>query len=452
MSSEPCPPARPGAVRSAPPGTLGRRRTAGVARTSTLAEAEVDLTAVAANLATVADVAGTGLMAVVKADGFGHGAVPVARAALAAGASWLGVTSTGEALALRAAGLTAPVLSWLHHPDDDFGRLIAADVDLGVSTVPHLHAIADAASRSGRPATVQLKADTGLSRNGANREDWPDLVGWARRYEVAGSVRVRGIWSHLADAETPDCRCVGRQVTAFEEALRIARTAGLRPDLAHLANSAAALAAPATRYDLCRIGLALYGVDPFGGTGAGAYRLRAAMTLRSTVVNVKRVAAGTGVSYGPDRVTERPTTLALLPLGYADGLPRAAEGRAEVWLHGTRRPVVGRIAMDQCVVDAGDLPVAIGDPAVVFGPLRGTDLDDGAVDGGSDRAADAGWPTVAEWAAWARTSPHEILTGIGARIARRYRTAGEAADRPGGSVAPVRSRRTTAGSEGECRG
>ncbi|AVT34685.1 alanine racemase [Plantactinospora sp. BC1] len=379
---------------------------------SALAEAEVDLAAVAANLGTVAAHAGTALMAVVKADGFGHGAVPVARAALAAGASWLGVTSAGEALALRAAGLTAPVLSWLHRPDDDFGRLIGADVDLGVSTVPHLHSIAEAARRSGRPATVQLKADTGLSRNGANRDDWPELVDWARKYEVEGTVRVRGVWSHLAGAETPEGRGVGRQVAAFEEALRIARAAGLRPDLAHLANSAAALAAPATRYDLCRIGLALYGVDPFGAPGAGVYRLRAAMTLRSTVVNVKRVPAGTGVSYGPDRVTERATTLALLPLGYADGLPRTAEGRAEVWLAGTRRPIVGRIAMDQCVVDAGELPVALGDPVVLFGPAR----------------AGFGWPTAAEWAGWARTSPHEILTGIGARVARRYRPARPAAE------------------------
>ncbi|GAB3974368.1 alanine racemase [Plantactinospora veratri] len=136
------------------------------------------------------------------------------------------------------------------------------------------------------------------------------------------------------------------------------------------------------------------------------------MTLRSTVVNVKRVPAGTGVSYGPDRVTERATTLALLPLGYADGLPRAAEGRAEVWLAGTRRPIVGRIAMDQCVVDAGDLPVSIGDPVVLFGPAP----------------AEPGWPTVAQWAAWARTSPHEILTGIGARVARRYRPAGVVAE------------------------
>ncbi|MER7891642.1 alanine racemase [Micromonospora sp. NPDC094482] len=367
-----------------------------------LAEAVVDLEAVAGNVRTIAAVAGTELMAVVKADGFGHGAPMVARAALDAGAGWLGVTSAAEALSLRAAGIAAPTLSWLHHPDEDFRALVAADVDVGVSTTTHLHAVADAAHRLGVPATVQLKVDTGLSRNGAGEHDWPELVGWARKYERDAGVRVRGVWSHLVDADVPGSPALARQVVAFEEALRLARRAGLDPDLVHLANSAAALRAPAARFDLCRIGVALYGVDPFGATGPGEFGLRGAMTLRSSVVNVKRVAAGTGVSYGPEYVTGSPTTLALLPLGFADGLPRAAQGRAEVWLAGRRCPVVGRIAMDQCVVDVGDLPVSVGDPVVVFAPEQ---------DG---HAA----PTVAEWARWAGTNPHEILTGVGARVAR----------------------------------
>ncbi|MFI5924912.1 alanine racemase [Micromonospora sp. NPDC051543] len=368
---------------------------------SALAEAVVDLGAIADNVRRIAAVTGTELMAVVKADGFGHGSAPVARAALRAGATWLGVTSTAEALALRAAGITAPTLSWLHRPDDDFAGLILAGVDVGVSTITHLHALADAALRVGVPATAQLKADTGLTRNGAGRDDWPDLVAWARKYEVEGTVRVRGVWSHLADADVPGAPALAAQVRTFAEALRVARTAGLDPDLVHLANSAAALSAPRTRFDLCRIGLALYGVDPFGAVGPGAFGLHAALTLRTTVVNVKRVPAGTGVSYGPEHVTAAPTTLALLPLGYADGLPRASEGRAEVWLGGRRCPVVGRIAMDQCVVDVGDLAVRIGDPVVVVGTGR----DDDA-------------PTVTEWARWAGTNPHEILTGIGARVGR----------------------------------
>jgi alanine racemase len=371
---------------------------------SALAEALVDLDAIATNVRTIASVTGTDLMAVVKADGFGHGAVQVARAAVRAGASWLGVTSTNEALELRDAGVTAPTLSWLHGPTDDFGKLINAGVDVGVSTTTHLHAVADVVHRLGAPAMVQLKADTGLSRNGAAGDDWPELVGWARKYEREGGIRVRGVWSHLMDADVPGAPELDRQVATFEEALRIARSAGLDPDLVHLANSAAALSAPRTRFDLCRIGIALYGVDPFGATGPGEFGLHAAMTVRTSVVNVKRVPAGTGVSYGPEHVTGAPTTLALLPLGYADGLPRAAGGRAWVWLAGRRCPIVGRIAMDQCVVDAGDLPVAIGDPVVVFGPS----------------AADQDPPTVVEWARWADTNPHEILTGIGARVARDH--------------------------------
>lgn len=363
-----------------------------------LGEAVVDLAAVTSNVRTIAATARTELMAVVKADGFGHGAAPVARAAVAAGAAWLGTTSAAEALALRSAGLTAPILSWLHPPDDDFGRLIAAHVDIGVSSLTHLHAVAAAARHRGAAARVQLKVDTGLSRNGAAAGDWPDLTTWARKYEAEGLLRVRGVWSHLSDPDAAGAASVARQTDAFEDAVRTARAAGLHPHLLHLANSAAALTAPRTRFGLCRIGIALYGIGPDG------FGLRPAMTLRSRVVNVKRVPAGTGVSYGPDHVTTRPTTLALLPLGFADGLPRAAQHRAEVWLHGRRRPIAGRIAMDQCVIDAGDLPVRIGDPVTVFGsPADGARV-----------------PTAAQWAQWADTSPHEILTGIGARVRRRH--------------------------------
>ncbi|SNT11756.1 alanine racemase [Asanoa hainanensis] len=363
-----------------------------------LAEAEIDLDAVTANARAIAEVTGTDLMAVVKADGFGHGAVPVARAALAGGATWLGVTSAAEALALRAGGISAPVLSWLHHPDDDFGPLLAAGVDLGISTMTHLRAAAAGAARLRTTAMVQLKVDTGLSRNGARGTDWADLVALARAYEMAGSVKVRGVWSHLADADQPGSPLVRRQVTAFRTAVRVARAAKLDPVLLHLANSAGALTAPATRFDIARIGLALYGVEPVAGAGTG---LRPAMTLRSSVVNLKRVPAGTGVSYGPDHVTAEPTTLALVPVGFADGIPRAAQGRAEVWVGGARCPIVGRITMDQCVVDVGDRPVRLGDPVTIFGP-------------GPDE------PTVAEWARWAGTNPNDLLTGIGPRVARRY--------------------------------
>lgn len=392
-----------------------------------LAEAVVDLAAVRGNLRAIATGTRARVMAVVKANGFGHGAVPIAKAALAAGATWLGVTSAAEALELRAAGIRAPILTWLHRPDTDFTPLISADVDISVSTVAHLRQVAAAAARCGGVAQVHLKADTGLHRNGATSDDWPDLLAWTRKNEHEGTIHCRAVWSHLATADhhrhgkitqipgiSPYLASrrarepgnsvilprgdagVARQVAAFGEALAEARASGLAPELAHLANSAAALTAPETHFDLVRIGIGLYGVEPVPGRSFG---LRAAMSLRTSVINIKRVPAGSGVSYGPDHVTTRPTTLALLPVGYADGLPRAAEGRAHVSIGGRRCPIVGRIAMDQCVVDVGDALVRLGDPAIIFG---------------------AGGPSVGEWATWAGTNPHEIVTGIGARVARTY--------------------------------
>ncbi|NUT34356.1 MAG: alanine racemase [Hamadaea sp.] len=366
------------------------------------AELTVDLAAVRGNVRTVRAGTRAAVMAVVKANAFGHGAVPVARAALDAGATWLGVTSAAEALALRQAGVGAPILSWLHRVDTDFAPLIRREVDLGVSAVPQLRRIADAARAAGRAVGVHLKADTGLTRNGAAADDWPELVRWAAKLAAEGSVRVTGVWSHLAAADAPGDRMTDLQLAAFRDAVDTVLAAGLRPQVLHLANSAATLTRPDTHFDLCRVGLALYGVEPVPGRQHG---LRPAMTLRTAVINVKRVPAGTGVSYRHEYVTRRPSTLALLPVGYADGLPRTAEGRAQVWLGGRCCPIVGRIAMDQCVVDVGAQAVAIGDPAVVFGPGCG------------------GEPTAADWATWAGTSPHEILTGAGSRSERSWEDA-----------------------------
>lgn len=368
------------------PGTRALTRTDRVS-------AVVDLDAVAANTRLIRETAGTPVMAVVKADGFGHGLLPVARAALDGGATWLGVTTLDEALELRHAGVPAPVLSWLHLPDEDFGTAIGEGVDLGVSSVEHLRSIVAAAGEA--PARVHLKIDTGLSRNGAVTESWGELVDEAWRYEMAGAVHVRGVWSHLHTAEEPET--VPEQVRRFEMALARANRAGLRPTVRHLANSAAALTLPATRYDLVRAGIALYGVEP------AHPGLRPAMTLRARAVQVKRVPAGTGVSYGHDHVTARATTLVLVPLGFADGVPRLAGAHgAQVWFRGACHPVVGRIAMDQFVVDVGDTPAHVGDEIVLFGP------------------GDEGEPTAVDWARWAGTNPHEILTGIGPRVPRRH--------------------------------
>jgi alanine racemase len=360
------------------------------------AEAVVDLEAVAHNTRLFAGPVG-GLMAVVKADGFGHGLVPVARTALAHGASWLGVTSCAEAGELRAAGVTAPILSWLHLPGQDFAEAILTDVDLAASSAEHLLGIARSAQCVALAARVQLKIDTGLSRNGSTADEWPELLRLAHRLELAGTIRVRGIWSHLSAAEDP--ATVPPQIRRFEDALAAAGSLGLHPPLRHLANSAATLGVPGSRYDLVRVGIGLYGVEPLPDKNFG---LRPAMTLRGRAVMVKRVPRGTGVSYHHDYTTTGDTTLVLVPLGFADGVPRTASGHGEVSIHGTRYPIAGRVAMDQFVVDVGDAPVRIGDEVVLFGP------------------GDDGEPTVIEWACWAGTNPHEILTGIGHRVPRRY--------------------------------
>ncbi len=355
-----------------------------------------DLAAIAANTRTIAAHApGSALMAVVKADGFGHGAADVARTALAAGATRLGVTSVDEALELRAAGIGAPVLSWLNPVDADFAAAVAAGVDLAVPSREHLEAVIAAAPDTGRPARVHLHLDTGLARDGAPPAEWARLCSAARLAEQRGQLRVDGVMGHLACADVPADRsnAIGR--TRFAWGVEVTRALGLRPAHRHLAATAATLTDPRTHHTLVRIGAGLAGIDP-----SRTVRLRPALTLTAPVVSVRRVRAGTPVGYGHAWTAPATTHLGLLPLGYADGLPRSASGRAEVLVRGRRRPLVGLLSMDQAVVDLGDDEVPPGEVATVFGPGVG------------------GEPTAAEWAAWAGTIEHEIVTGIGRRIAR----------------------------------
>lgn len=364
-------------------------------------EAVIDLDAVRDNVAAlVARVAPAQAMAVVKADAYGHGAVPVARAALAGGATWLGVADLAEAVALRDAGIDAPLLAWLHDPEADFAEAVPRGIDVGVSSLDQLRAAADAAASAGGRADVHLKIDTGLSRNGVAPEEWGEAVRTAAALETAGHVRVRGVFSHLANT-SPDEDAA--QLAAFETALAAASAAGLTPEVRHLASTAGALRRPEARYDLVRLGIGCYGVPPFGdGTTAADLGLRPVMTLRGRVAAVRRIAPGTGVSYGHAWRADRPTTLALVPLGYADGVPRQASGRAEVWLAGARRRVVGRIAMDQFLVDVGDDEVAVGDEVVLFGdPVTGA-------------------PSADDWGDAADTIGYEIVTRIGPRVPRTY--------------------------------
>ena len=367
-------------------------------------QARVDLGAIRDNVAALRDRAagGAGVMAVVKADGYGHGLVPSAVAAVDGGAAWLGVAFLEEALALRAAGLHAPVLAWLTSPGEDRAAAVAADVDLGVSDLDQLRETVAAARVADRVARVQLKVDTGLSRGGATIADWPDLCTAAAKAEASGELRVTGLWSHFAFADGgADHPVNASQAAAFGEALEVADRAGLRPEVRHLANSAATLTAPATHYDLVRPGIAVYGLSPVPQLGgSAAFGLRPAMTLASTVALTKRVPAGSGVSYLHRYVTERETTLALVPLGYADGIPRSATNVGQVLLAGARRTVAGTVCMDQFVVDVGDDAVRAGDEVLLFGP------------------GDDGEPTAQDWAELLGTISYEIVTRIGSRVPR----------------------------------
>ncbi|MFT4051719.1 MAG: alanine racemase [Microbacterium sp.] len=363
----------------------------------TMREALIDTSAITHNVRHLRRLTGAEVIAVVKADGYGHGAVRVASAALAGGATRLGVADLGEAFALRRAGIVAPVIAWLHAPGASFAEAAALGIELGISRYDQLEA-ASAAASADRAVAVHLKVETGLGRNGIAPADLAVVFAEAARLERAGRLRVVGIFSHLSNTSDADDRAaLGR----FEAALAVAAQHGLTPALTHLAATQAAIALPETRLGCVRVGIGIYGLSPFADRTSADLGLRPAMTLRAAVTAVRRVPAGQGVSYGYLHRTAGETTLALVPLGYADGVPRAASGAAAVRIGGAVFPVAGRIAMDQFVVDVGDSPVAVGDEAVLFGdPARGL-------------------PPVEAWADAAGTINYEIVTRIGARVPRR---------------------------------
>ena len=366
--------------------------------------AEIDLAAFRSNVSTLQRHASVPVMVIVKADGYGHGMLECAREARTAGAEWLGVATPTEALQLREAGDTGPLLAWLYGVDEDLAPLVAADVDLSAQSVDQIGRLVAAAAMTERRARVHLKIDTGLSRNGAPSYEWQQVCAIAADAERSGAIEVVGIWSHLAAADEPGHPSVPLQIQAFQQAYEQARAAGLEPMLRHLSNSAGALVVPEARLDLVRVGIAAYGIDPAPGIAALAgVTLRPVMRLRAQLVNVKRISEGAGVSYGWTWTAQAPTTVGLVPLGYGDGIPRHAGNRALVGWSGTRVPIRGRICMDQFVVELGAGRVAEpGDDIIVFGP------------------GDQGEPTAGEWAAWCDTIGYEIVTRIGTRVPRRY--------------------------------
>nr|WP_255426259.1 alanine racemase [Pseudonocardia sp. C8] len=376
------------------------------------AEAVIDLGAVRHNVAHLSGLAGrsgAATMVVIKADGYGHGAPDVARAALAAGATRLGVATLDEALAVRAAGVDAPLLAWLHLPDEDFAAAVAAGVELSVSSREHLAAVLAGARAAGRTVRLHLKADTGLNRGGCRPEEWPELLDDAAAAVADGTAEVAAVWSHLARADEPGDPSIDAQAVRLRDAAARARERGFDP-LLHLANSAATLTRPDLHFDLVRPGIAAYGLDPVAAPADSP--LRPAMTVRGRIALLKTVPPGEGVSYGHEWVATEPRVLALIPLGYADGVPRRMNngGRMRVRVGGVIRPVAGRVCMDQFVVDCGrpgELDVAVGDPVELFG------------------TGDGGGPTAQEWADELGTIHYEIVTGIKGRV-RRTVTGGTA--------------------------
>ena len=365
------------------------------------AEASVDLNAISENTAAFTRrVAPAAVMAVVKAGGYGHGAVPSARAALAGGAAWLGVVHVREALELRDAGIEAPVLALMAIGADDHAEAIRRDVDVSAGTAEMVRRLARAAGDAGRPARVHLKADTGMNRGGATPADWPSVVSAALDAQAEGALRVVGLWSHFASSDDPGNPSIQSQVTVFREAVEIAEKAGVTPEVRHLSNTAAAIGVPEARFDLVRVGGGVYGLSTLPG-GAPAW-LTPAMTLKSRLIQVKRVPAGVGVSYNHRYVTSRETTLGLLPLGYADGVPRGLTNARFAFARGRRWPIAGTVCMDQLVIDFGDEPVEAGEEVVLFGP------------------GSAGEPTAQEWGETLGTISYEIVTGIGTRVPRSY--------------------------------
>jgi alanine racemase len=371
--------------------------------TTAAAKAVVDLDAIEHNVRLLRERAGSaGVMAVVKADGYGHGASRVGEAAIAAGASELGVATLEEALALRRDGVTAPVLCWLHAPGTDFAPALQADVQLGVSSTRQLAEVVDAVGRTGRSATVTVKVDSGLRRNGVGAAEYPELLAALRRAASDETIRLRGLMSHLACGDDPTSPVNDQQAQRFTEMRAQAHEAGVEFEVAHLCNSPAAMTRPDLAFDMVRPGIAVYGQTPIPANGDMG--LRPAMTLKAPVTLVRSLKAGDGVSYGHTWIAETDTTVALIPLGYADGVFRGLSNRISVLINGRRRPNVGRICMDQFVVDLGPGPVDVreGDDAILFGPGDGGEL------------------TALDWAELLGTINYEVVTSPRGRVERLY--------------------------------
>ena len=358
-------------------------------------EALIRPAAISHNVGVLAEMAKTpNLLIVVKADGYGHGALTAARAALEGGANWLGTADTTEALELRADGVESRVLAWLFGPSEDLSPALEAGIDLGVSSRQQLEQVIRAVT-PGRPARIHLKVDTGLGRNGADPRDWEALFQAAKSAQDSGVVVVVGLFTHLSGTSL---EADEQQGAVYEQALAVLDSVGLQPEIRHVASSIGTSDSPGLAHDMVRVGAAAYGVpvtDRYHEVG-----LIPAMRVSGQLILVKRVHEGLGVGYGHTYRTSSETTLALVPLGYADGIPRHASNAGPVTIDGQRFRVSGRISMDQFTVDAGESAVHEGQWAVLWGdPSQGE-------------------PSANDWAEAAGTIAYEIVTRLGSRIPR----------------------------------
>ena len=363
--------------------------------------AHVDLDAVRHNVGVLADaLAPAGVCAVVKADGYGHGALAVSRAALEAGASWLAVALVEEGAVLRKAGIDAPVMLLGQPQGRDLAAALRWDLRVAVYSDDAPEVVAAAADAAGTRARVHLKVNTGMNRLGV---DPAGAVALARRLAAEGSLDLEGVWTHCATADEPGDPFTDVQLDRFDDVLAQLTAEGLRPPLTHAANSAAGVGHPRARHDLVRCGISVYGLAPAPPL-AGALDLRPAMRLTSVVAHTMRVRAGDGVSYGLRHRFDADTVVATIPIGYADGVPRRlSSSGGEVLIGGRRRPMVGVVTMDMLMVDCGpDGDVAVGDEVVLLGSQ-------------GDESVGA-W----DWAEATGTIAYEIVCGIGPRVARHY--------------------------------
>jgi alanine racemase len=360
----------------------------------------IDLGNLASNLSTMRKLVNSDgevkVLGVVKANAYGHGMLEVAKRLEQEGIDFLGVADIEEARTLRSAGITSRILAWILDPKDDFVFAVKHDIDLGVSSSDQLLRIIKASDLTGKAARIHIKVDTGLGRNGVTLTELDSLLSQVKSAVDAGKVIASGIFSHLSSTGVQEDLA---QIAKFNEAIAKAESLGLAFEVKHLTASDGTLSYPQARYDMVRLGIALYGLSPFSDNRAKEFGLKPVMKATATVVQTKRVPAGEGVSYGYLYRTERETTLALVPVGYAEGLPRNASTKAEVLINDRKFVIQSRIAMDQFVVDVGDASVTPGDEVILFGTENLT----------ADDLADA-----------SQSINYEIVTRMGGRFTREY--------------------------------